>query len=547
MPQALAASPRVSIQSPLGPEPTSRRGLAGSIALTGARFDNLNLTGYREKQDEPTAVELLRPAAAGFGYYAEFGWSGQNLPGLPDAATPWTLASGTALTPTTPVVLTYTSPGGLTFNREIKLDDQFMFTVTDTVINQGAAPVTLTPYSAVRREGVPAIPKGMTASADGVYAILGKPGEYRGPNIKVYRKWAKEGKYTQESTGGWMGFSDKYWLTALIADNEERVATTFTATPAGRDHTFEVRYDGVAQVLNPGAQITESRRLFAGAKSEPLLAQYAESQGIPRFVEAINWGARLFFITKPLFSTIKLFEGWVGNFGIAILMLTVVIKLVFFYPSQLSFASMTKMKKVAPQVEKLKVRYKDDPAAMQQAMMKLYKDEKINPLLGCLPMLATIPVFFALFHVLNTTIEMRHAPFFGWIHDLSARDPTTIWNLFGLIPWDPSTLSIPLIGNPLDGLLHLGVWPLLYGITMLLTQSMSPPATDPTQQMIMRWMPIVFTFIMANFPAGLLIYYCWSNFLTILQQYVLMRRFKVDTPIDAIYRRLTGKPDPAPG
>jgi len=228
-----------------------------------------------------------------------------------------------------------------------------------------------------------------------------------------------------------------------------------------------------------------------------------------------------------------------------ILMMTVVVKVAFFYPANLSFESMTKMKKVQPQLEKLKAAHKDDPAGMQQAMMRLYKEEKINPMLGCLPMLATIPVFIGLFHVLNVSIEMRHAPFFGWIRDLSARDPTTILNLFGLIPWNPS--ATPLIGSVLNGPLHLGAWPLLYGFTMWLTQSMSPPAADPTQQKIMMWMPIVFTFVMTQLAAGLMIYYCWSNLLTILQQYVIMRRFKVDNPIDKGIRKLTGKPNPAPG
>ncbi|MEI7931712.1 MAG: membrane protein insertase YidC [Alphaproteobacteria bacterium] len=548
VPQALAASPRVTIDTPAGTGANAHRGLTGSISLVGAKFDDLDLKGYHETIDPKSPlIELLRPQGAQYAYFAQFGWTGQNLPGLPDLNTTWTLASGTTLSPGHPVRLTYTSEQGLTFTRDISVDDEFMFTVADTVVNAGAEPVTLTPFAAIEREGIP--PPGLRArpSNDGVFSMLGNGGQYRGPNIHVYRKWAKDGQYSGTSTGGWMGLGDKYWLAALVPDQKEAIQTHFTSRPFGTGTAYVVRYDGPARALAPGTQITETRRFFAGAKLEPVLDAYAKSvrdpnQAVPRFTDAIDWGWG-YFITKPLFWMIKFFQGYVGNFGIAILMLTIVIKIVFFFPANMSFASMTKMKKIQPQMDKLKVRFKDDPAAMQQAVMKLYKDEKINPLLGCLPMLATIPVFLALFKVLNTTIEMYHAPFFGWIQDLSDRDPTSILQLFGLIHWHPE--AVPLIGTFLDGPLHLGVWPLLYGITMLLTQSMSPPAADPTQQAIMKWLPVVFTFVMSSFAAGLIIYYCWSNFLTIIQQYVIMRRYKVDNPIDGIIRRITGKPAPA--
>ncbi len=523
--------------------PVRNSALSGSISLDGGRFDDLNLTGYHETLDPKSPnVELLRPLGAQYSYFAQFGWSGANVPGLPDAHTPWTLASPGTLTPATPVKLTYTNETGLTFTRDIAVDDQFMFTITDTVANTGAAPVTITPYSAIERQGIPPPEPRARASSDGVYSMLGGPGQYRGPSIHQYKPWAKDGHYEAASTGGWMGLGDKYWLTALIPEQSEKITTRFTAGPLGNDKDFQIRYEGQARSLAPGASTTETRKLFAGAKREPVLNHYGKALGIPRFVDAIDWGW-YYFITKPLFYTIKWFQGYVGNFGIALLMLTVLIKIAFFYPANMSFESMTKMKKIQPQMDKLKVRFKDDPAAQQQAVMKLYKDEKINPLLGCLPMLATIPVFLGLIKVLYTTIEMRQAPFYGWIHDLSERDPTSILTLFGLLHWHPE--SVPLIGSILDGPLHLGVWPLLYGLTMILTQSMSPPAADPTQQMIMKWIPVIFTFVMSSLPVGLIIYYCWSNTLTIIQQYVIMRRFKVDNPIDAGLRRLTGKPKPA--
>ena len=371
--------------------------------------------------------------------------------------------------------------------------------------------------------------------------MLGEDDQYR-LKMRRYSKWQKDGSYTLPSTGGWLGISDKYWLTAIIPDQKEALNARFTAQAAGDNELYTSEYVGAARHLSPGSQITVTRHMFVGAKRAPVLTDYGKQLGIPRFVDAIDWGWG-YFITKPIFWMIKWFQSFVGNFGLAILMMTVVVKVAFFFPANISFASMTKMKKIQPQVEVLRSQHKDDPAAQQQAMMKLYRDEKINPLMGCLPMLVTIPVFLGLYSVLSTTIEMRQAPFFGWIQDLSARDPTTILNLFGLIPWDPSTM--PLIGTVLDGPLHLGVFPLLYGLTMFLTQSMSPTTGDPTQQMIFRWMPVIFTFVLATLPVGLLIYYCWSNLLTIIQQYVIMRRYKVDNPIDAGIRRLTGKPKPS--
>ena len=324
----------------------------------------------------------------------------------------------------------------------------------------------------------------------------------------------------------------------MLPQQDKAIRAQYRVTEvAGRD-VYDANFVGPASLIPSGRQTTATTHIFAGAKVKPVLDAYEEALGAERLVDAVDWGL-LYFITKPVFWLLEIFYGWVGNFGLAILMMTVAVKLAFFYPANMSFKSMTMMKKVQPQVEELRKKFKDDPAQMQKEMMALYGREKINPLLGCLPMLATIPVFFALYKVLNVTIEMRHAPFFGVIRDLSAPDPTTIWNLFGLIPWDPSLL--PLIGGLFAGPLHIGIWAIGYGFTTWLVQSMSPPAGDPTQQKIMMFMPLIFTFVLAQFAVGLLIYYTWSNILSLLQQYVIMRRFKVDNPIDQIIRKVTGK------
>ena len=530
-PEALARSPRVPIETP---------SLKGSISLKGAVFDDLFLTEYKADLDRPEPVELFRPEGVRYAWVAQKGWAGQNLPGLPDNNTLWTLKSGTRLAPGAPVVLSHDNGAGLIFERMVEVDDKFMFTITDTVVNRSAASVTLTPYASVQRVGL-ANPRGASGVHEGRISVL-KDGDKFLLDVRKYAKWAKDKPLVEQSTGGWLGITDKYWIAALIPDQSQRIEANFQVQTRGQADLYEATYAGASRIIPPNFQIKDTTRLLAGAKRAPVLRDYEEKLSVPKLEDAIDW-TNIYFITKPIFWLIEQFYGLVGNFGIAILMMTVVVKIAFFYPANLSFESMTKMKKVQPQLEKLKAQHQNDPAGMQQAMMKLYREEKINPLLGCLPMLATIPVFLGLFYVLNVTIEMRHAPFYGWIRDLSAPDPTTIWNLFGLLPYRVE--DIPLIGGFMGGPVRLGVWPLLYGFTMWLTQSMSPPAADPMQQKIIMWMPVIFTLIMGTFASGLLIYYVWSNLLTILQQYVIMRRFKVDNPIDAGLRRLTGKPKPA--
>ncbi|MFN3512143.1 MAG: membrane protein insertase YidC [Phenylobacterium sp.] len=525
--QAAAASPRVPVSTP---------SLSGSVSLRGARIDDLYLRRYRQTvaKDAPP-VELLRPEGAQHAFFAEVGWIGANLPGLPNADTVWQVVEGSTLAPGQPVVLRTSNGQGLTFTRRIEVDDRYMFTVTDTVANTGAGPVTLAPYASVQRQGVPADLGRNHIVHEGAIGWLN--GQLR--QVK-YDKWRKEGGESFTSTGGWAGITDKYWLTAVIPEQSQRIENQFRITRAsGAPDIYEAVYVGQPKIIPAGRQISETTHVFAGAKTVPVLNAYEAQLGVPRLDSAVDWG-NFWFFTRPIFSFLDFIYRHIGNVGIAILLLTVAVKLIFFPLANKSYESITKMKKVQPQIEQLRAKFKEDPPKMQQELMALYQKEKINPLTGCLPMLIQIPVFYALYKVLTVTIEMRHAPFFGWIQDLSAKDPLTIWNLFGLIPWNPATA--PLIGGILNSdLLHLGPLAILYGFTMWLSMAMNPPAPDPVQQKIFQFMPIMFTFIMAPFAAGLLIYWTWNNVLSILQQYVIMRRFKVDNPIDKIISRFSGK------
>jgi len=534
-PAALALSPRVPIDTPY---------LRGSLSLRGARIDDLFLKQYHETIDKTSPqVELLRPEGMAQAFFAEQGWVGANLPGMPTPQTQWTQTSGGVLSPGHPVVLTYHTPDGLTFARQVAVDDKAMFTITDTVVNQGAVPITVAPYVSVQRQGLPTGLAKSNIVHEGAIGVLGldKP-ELRLAN---YKSWKKKGELEWPSKGGWFGITDKYWMTSFIPDQGEAItgrARVTTDAVTGID-IYETSYTGAGRLVAPGGQTAEVSHLFTGAKTVPMLKAYTASMGIPRFVDSVDWG-NLWFLTKPIFALLEFFYQHVGNFGVAILMLTVVIRLITFPLANKGFEMGVKMKKIQPELQAMQKRLKDDPAAQQKEMMALYQREKVNPVTGCLPILFQIPVFYSLTKLFTVTIEMRHAPFFGWIHDLSAPDPTTFLNLFGLIPWDPA--MTPLIGGVLGGVLHVGVWPLVYGLSMWLSQSMTPQTgIDPTQQLIFKLMPIMFTFILAQYAVGLLIYWTWSSLITILQQYVMMRRFKVDNPIDEFLRRFSAKAEPS--
>ncbi len=488
--------------------------IKGSIALKGGRIDDVSLATYHETVDPKSPnIVLLSPSGGPDPFYAEFGWvngTGGNVK-LPDADTVWTATSSGPLTPAHPLTLSWDNGEGIDFKRSIAIDSRYMFTVTDTAENKSAAPVTLHEYGLVSRHGMPVV-QGYYLLHEGPVGVLGD-GKLFEPAYKDLEKPMEPVK----SQGGWLGITDKYWAAALIPDQSATTAAKFSSSNAGTVKNYQADFLRDPIVVAPGAQASAKTQLFAGAKEVALVDSYEKELGIKRFDLLIDWGW-FYFITKPLFNVIDFFYRYFGNFGIAILLVTVLVKAIFFPLANKSYASMAKMKAVQPKMQELKELYPDDKVKQQQELMELYKKEKINPLAGCLPILIQIPVFFALYKVLFVTIEMRHAPFFGWIKDLSAPDPTNIFNLLGLIPFDPTT--IPVLGH----YLHLGIWPVIMGITMWAQMKMNPSPPDPTQKMIFAWMPLVFTFMLSGFSAGLVIYWAWNNSLSVLQQSVIMKK-----------------------
>ncbi len=468
-------------------------------------------------------IVLLSPSGTADPFYAEFGWTGtagSNVK-LPTADTVWKQSGSGALSVSHPVTLTYDNGEGLEFHRTITVDDKYMFSLKDEVINKGSSPVSLYPYALISRHGTPQT-AGYYILHEGLVGVLGESGlqEF------TYKNIAEKKAVSFDVTNGWLGITDKYWATVLVPDTTARLKARFSTGTLGSVPTYQTDYLLDAQTIAPGATGTANGRLFAGAKEVatvginfPLvgIGGYNKELGLNHFDLLIDWGW-FYFITKPMFLAMDYFFRLFGNFGLAILMVTVLVKIVFFPLANKSYASMAKMKAVQPQMTALRERYADDKAKQQQELMELYKREKINPLAGCLPIAIQIPVFFSLYKVLFVTIEMRHAPFFGWIHDLSAQDPTNVFNLFGLIPIDPTML--PVVGH----FLHLGAWPLIMGVTMWVQMKLNPAPPDPTQQMIFNWMPLIFTFMLANFPAGLVIYWAWNNSLSVAQQSIIMRK-----------------------
>jgi YidC/Oxa1 family membrane protein insertase len=503
---ALATSPRV---------PIATGSLQGSIALKGGRVDDLALVKFRETVDPKSPpIVLLSPSGTADPFYAEFGWAGTagaNVK-LPTSETVWKQAGSGALTVTHPVTLTYDNDEGLEFRRTIAVDDKYVFTIKDEVTNKGASPISLFPYALISRHGTPQT-AGYYILHEGLIGVLGESGlqEY------TYKNIAEKKAVNFDVTNGWLGITDKYWAAVLLPDTTARLKARFSTGALGNLPTYQTDYLLDAQTVAPGATASTNARLFAGAKEVAVVNEYEKRLKLNRFDLLIDWGW-FYFITKPLFIAIDYLYRLVGNFGLAILIITVLIKIAFFPLANKSYASMAKMKAVQPQMTALRERHANDKTKQQQELMELYKREKINPLAGCLPIAIQIPVFFSLYKVLFVTIEMRHAPFFGWIHDLSAQDPTNIFNLFGLIPFDPTL--IPVFGQ----FLHLGLWPLIMGVTMWVQMKLNPAPPDPTQQMIFNWMPLIFTFMLASFPAGLVIYWAWNNSLSVLQQSVIMRK-----------------------
>jgi YidC/Oxa1 family membrane protein insertase len=493
----------------------------GSVNLVGARLDDLVLRDYHvEVAPTSPLVRLLEPRVDPQPYYVQFGWTAEGDLKVPQPDTQWT-ASAPELTTTKPVTLSWDNGAGQVFEIALAVDDQYMFTVEQRVRNNSGAPVQVHPWARIRRDYKP-VTAGYYILHEGMLGVLGgRLQEQTYDKAKTEAEKTNGPSLSMDTTGGWAGITDKYWLTALIPDQSVPVKAAFRHVTENGSDRYQVDFvTDAPETVAPSAQATSTTRLFAGAKVVQLLDRYETEYKLPNFDKAVDFGW-FYFLTKPIFYALDWLYHLVGNFGVAILIFTVFVKLLFFPLANKSYKAMSKMKLLGPKMQEIRERFKDDPQKMQQEIMGMYRAEKVNPASGCLPMVIQIPVFFSLYKVIFVTIEMRHAPFFGWIRDLSAIDPTNVFNLFGLLPFDPA---------PYSHFLHLGAWPLIMGCTMFFQQRLNPPPPDPVQARIFQFMPIIFTFMLANFPAGLVIYWSWNNTLTILQQWTIMRRTSVGRP-----------------
>ena len=484
--------------------------LQGSISLLGARIDDLVLKKYRKTLDpESDQIRFLKKIDEREPFFIQFGWSSPNKNKVPNGNTVWK-GSKSSLDPNNPVTLTWNNGEGLKFSQIISIDDNYMIKVIQKVKNETNNSVNLYPYGLIRRSGEPkttdffVLHEGPLGVFDGSlkehsYSDLKETGQ-KGMSIKT------------EDNGGWIGITDKYWMAALIPD--QNTNSNFTFRYVNNSASYQTDFLGELAKIPENGEIEIVSRVFSGAKKLNLLDKYEEDLKIKNFDLAIDFGW-FYFLTKPFFYALSWANNILGNFGLAILAITVVVKIIFFPLANKSYKSMARMRVLTPQLQQLRERFGNDRQKMNMEMMALYKREKVNPAAGCLPILVQIPVFFALYKVLFVSIEMRQAPFFGWIKDLSALDPTSIFNLFGLLPY--STDFLP-------DFLNLGIWPLLMGATMVLQQRLNPKPPDPVQAQIFAWMPVVFTFLLATFPAGLVIYWTWNNLLSIAQQWIITRK-----------------------
>jgi YidC/Oxa1 family membrane protein insertase len=517
-PVAQSAPPEIA-DAPRVPIATTR--LSGSISLAGGRIDDLSLKDYRVTNDSDSdIVHLLEPVGTESPYYALFGWapgSGLSVDDVPGVTTPWTVESGETLSVGNPVVLRWESPAGLTFRRTIAIDDDFMFNVTQSVENTGGNTVSLAPYGLVARHGEPTdlknffiLHEGVVAMADGTLAEI----DYGDmPDFPIVPAEGAHAEVTQVTENGWIGFTDHYWMTTIIPQNGKPFRQVAKYNSASNIYQTEAVQSTIS--IAPGDTQSVSTQLFAGAKEWETIRTY-QDQGVDRFVDSIDWGW-FFFLTKPIFWLLHHLNLLIGNMGWAIIGLTLTIKALLFPLAYKSYVSMAKMKELQPQMEKIKERAGDDRQKLQQEMMELYKKEKVNPASGCLPILLQIPIFFSLYKVIFVTMELRHAPWLGPFQDLSAPDPTSIFNLFGALPW-----AAPEPGSIL-ALVFIGILPLLLGISMWLQQKLNPAPTDATQAMIFAWMPWVFMFMLGGFASGLVVYWIANNTITFTQQYLIMR------------------------
>ncbi len=494
-------APRITIDTP---------SIEGSISLAGARIDDIVLKNYTKTLDENSSkIRFFNRIDDTKPYFAEFGWIGSEEINLPKSTSIWS-TNQSVLQPGKPVTLSYETTS-LKFTRVFEINEDYLIKITDKVKNTGLSDTTLYPYGLVRRTGLPKV--------DGLFIL------HEGP-IAVINEELKEVDYndliddgdeiiSSEIDGGWIGITDKYWLAALIPDQKDRSEFAFRYSKKSTGQ-WQSDWRGSAKILSSGSEIETTSHLYAGAKKLALLDKVEEDIGAYRFDLAIDFGW-FYFLTKPFFYTLNWLSKYLGNFGLAIIGLTIIIKILFFPLQNGSYRSMAKMRALQPKLTELRERYKGDQQALNKAMMEMYRSEKVNPAAGCLPIFIQIPVFFALYKVLYVTIEMRHAPFYGWINDLSAKDPTSILNLFGLLPYSVQNWPIP-------DFFQLGVWPIIMGASMWLQFRLNPTPPDPIQARIFAWMPVIFTFLLATFPAGLVIYWTINNLLSIGQQWLIMRQ-----------------------
>ncbi|HXY59832.1 MAG TPA: membrane protein insertase YidC [Methylocystis sp.] len=525
---ALAESPRIEIDT---------RSLKGSVALKGAKIDDVSLKNYHETVDKSSPIiVLLSPEGGPSPYWADWGYLSaetENAPALPTTETVWT-ADGARLTAGAPVTLTWDNGEGLKFIRKISVDDEYMFTIDDRIENTTAKPLTVFAYSRVTRVGHPPS-SGYAALHEGYVGVIGDLGAQEIKYDKI--EGELNATKTFKGVGGWVGFTDKYWGAVTAPEQSAMIEARYTMI-GGAEKTYLAETVTEPRTIEPGATVSTNLNVFTGAKEVETIDAYMErpepkglwsicaslgieickaKPGIKGFDHLIDWGW-FYFITRPMFRLIDFLYKFLGNFGLAVLAVTVIVKGAFFPIANASYRSMAKIRAIQPKLKELKEKYGDDKHKLNMEQMELYKKEKINPVGGCVPMLLQIPVFFSLYKVLVVTIEMRQAPFFGWIKDLSAPDPTNVFNLFGLIPFDPTHMAI------LGPYLNLGVWPLLMGVTMWLQMKMNPEPTDEIQKTMFSWMPIIFTFTMGGFASGLVIYWTWNNLLSITQQWYIMTR-----------------------
>lgn len=493
--------------------------LFGSLNLVGARLDDIQLTHYFKTVEREENAVILNPAGTSHPKYIEHGWVSpdKNLK-LPNAKTKWNLVAGDKLTQNSPVTLRWNNGRGLIFERVISVNEDYLFTVVNRVINNTKGAVVLYPYSIIAQRDIP-------AEFMGRFVVHEGPLGYFEDELyeETYGKMEKEPLISKTATKGWVGLTTKDWHTALLPvqgeEHKFRIIYTKGATDQVKD-LYQVDVTGSAVTAQTGEMVESKMNFFAGAKKLSLLNKYEKELNVPHFDLAVDFGL-FYFLTRPFFFIINFFYGFVGNFGVAIILFTVLLRICVYPLANTSFKSFANMRKIAPKMTELREKYADDKQAMQKELVKLYQKEKVNPMAGCLPLLVQIPIFFSLFKVLSNTIEMRHAPFFGWIQDLSAPDPTSFWNLFGLAPWDWAGPSF----------LQIGIWPILMLLTMIFQRKLSPPPADKFQAQMFAAMPWIMTLILAKFAAGLVIYWTFNNLFSTLQQYIIMTRMGVKVDI----------------